>query len=216
MITNTIQAVVWDFDGVIIDSEKLHIEAEIITLKSFGVTLTREIAEEYLGYTLNVYFGKLARRLKINVSTKVILQKHMETLHDYYRRIFPLTAFARETLEQIQKNYSMGLVTNRERDLVEVGMKRFSLRQYFKAMVCKEDVKRNKPDPEPYLTVAKKLEVPPEAVIAVEDSRTGIQSAKNAGMYVIARRAAHNQSQDFSFADCEVEDLRDVLKCVPH
>jgi sugar-phosphatase len=108
----------------------------------------------------------------------------------------------------------MGIATNRERELLELALERFSISRFFKAVVCKEDVLKGKPAPDSFLLAASALGAEPRLTAVVEDSETGFTAAKRAGMKLIARRAAHNGHLDFSTADFVVEDLRDVVGIV--
>ncbi|MGQ9615576.1 MAG: HAD family hydrolase [Spirochaetota bacterium] len=205
------QAIIWDFDGVLIDSEILQIKAEIETARKFGIPLTPEIAEEYIGYKMQDYFSMLVRRFNINVPVFEIIQEHSKTLYHYYKEVFPLSPHAEEVLKELGSKYRQGIATNRERELALASLRRFGLVNIFQAMVFGEDIDHGKPDPEPYIKVAELLGVEPELCVAVEDSPLGFQSAKRAGMLVVARKAEHNLNFDFSQADYVIVDLREIL-----
>ncbi len=203
------EAVIWDLDGVLIDSELLQIEAEMETARRFGIPLTPDIAKEYIGYKMQDYFTMLVHRFNIDVPVLEIILEHSKTLLYQYSHVFPLTLHVEEVLSQLEPGYRMGIATNRERELALAALKRFGLIRYFQAMVFGEDIERGKPDPEPYLMVSSRLGVVPEVCVAVEDSELGFQSAKRAGMLVIARKADHNSHLDFAQADFVIKDLRE-------
>jgi HAD superfamily hydrolase (TIGR01509 family) len=207
-------AVIWDFDGVILDDELLHVDAEMETARSFGMPLTREIAFEYLGVRLEDYFRDLIGRFGAKTSLEEMLEAHFAVLRRCYGERFPLAPNLREVLEELGPILSMGIATNRERELLEIALERFSLSPFFKAVVCKEDVLKGKPAPDAFFLVASALGAEPRLTLVVEDSETGFQAAKRAGMKLVARKAAHNGHIDFSVADFVVEDLRDVVKIV--
>ena len=192
-----LQAVIWDFDGVLVDSEMLQIKAEIETARKFGIPLTPEIAEEYIGYKMQDYFSMLVRRFNLDVPVSKIIEEHSKTLYYYYREVFPLTPHAEEVLRELGTEYLQGIATNRERELALASLRRFGLVDIFKAMVFGEDINHGKPDPEPYVKVAERLGIKPGFCVAVEDSTLGFQSAKKAGMLVVARKAEHNRNFDF-------------------
>jgi HAD superfamily hydrolase (TIGR01509 family) len=208
------EAVIWDFDGVILDDELLHVEAEMETARSFGIALTREIAFEYLGVRLEDYFRDLIRRYGADTSLEEMLREHFAVLRRCYGDSFPLSPHMREVLEALEPILPMGIATNRERELVEIALGRFSISPYFNAVVCKEEVRNGKPAPDSFLQVASALGSSPRLTVVVEDSETGFEAAKRAGMKLVARKAAHNGHLNFSMADFVVEDLRDVVKIV--
>jgi HAD superfamily hydrolase (TIGR01509 family) len=208
------RAVIWDFDGVILEDELLHVEAEMETVRAFGIPLTREIAFEYLGVRLEDYFRDLIVRFGVEASLEEMLRVHFSTLRRSYGESFPLVPHVREVLQELGPILPMGIATNRERELVEISLERFAITPFFRAVVCKEDARKGKPDPDCFLHVASALGAEPSLTVVVEDSRTGFEAAKRAGMKLIARKAAHNGHLDFSVADFVVEDLRDVVEIV--
>lgn len=205
-----IKLIIWDLDGVILDNELLHIKAEIETLRYYGIPLTHSIAMEYLGVKLDAYFKDIIRRYQKDIPVQEVINKHFRTLIHYYKEVFPSSPHIKEVLAELRSNYTMAIATNRERDLVKIAHNRFSLINYFKLIICGEDVKTGKPDPEIFIDVSTKLRINPHLAVVVEDSETGFKSAKKAGMCVIARKAKHNQNIDFSLADFIVDDLKEI------
>jgi len=205
-----IKAVIWDLDGVLIDSEELHIEAEIETMSSFGIPLTRAIAKEYLGIKLENYFKYLIQRFGKKVKVDEAIKKHYTTLEHYYKNVFPLSPHVMEVLELLKPNFTMGIATSRERHLADLILERFSLFRFFDGIIYGEDVEKGKPHPDPYQKILSLLCVQPHLSVAVEDSAVGLESAKKAGMMVVIRKASHNLHQDFSLADDTINDLLDL------
>jgi HAD superfamily hydrolase (TIGR01509 family) len=205
-----IQAVVWDFDGVLLDSELLHMEAETETFKKFGFSLPMTVMKQYFGIKLEDYFGEIAERYGMKSIVHEMIRTHYETLVHYYGEVFPLTPHALEVLNKLAESYDMAIATSRERELAQLAMKRWSLDTYFKSIIYGDDVRAGKPDPEPFLRACGMLGVQPSVAVAVEDAEAGLISAKKAGMDVIALKSEHNRGMDFSRADRVVEDLREI------
>jgi HAD superfamily hydrolase (TIGR01509 family) len=205
-----VQALVWDFDGVLLDSELQHMDAEFETFRRFGFELPVEVAREYFGIKLKDYFNDVAARFRLKGPVERMIEEHYSTLKHYYGEVFNLTAHAHEVLSGLKRRYPMAIATSRERELAQLAMERHGLTGYFRVIVYGEDVSAGKPDPEPYVTACRLLGVAPSDSVAVEDAVAGFLSAKRAGMSVIARRAEHNRNGDFSSADWVVEDLRDI------
>jgi HAD superfamily hydrolase (TIGR01509 family) len=214
-----IHGIIWDLDGVLIDSELLHMEAERETLGQFDIRLTTPIAKEYFGVKLTDYFTDIAGRFGPNIPVQEMIQKHLLTLKKYYSEIFPLVPHTVEVLNTLKKEYPMGIATSRERELASAVLQRFSLFPFFKTVIYGDDVERGKPHPEAFIKVAEKLEIDHSSIAVVEDSISGYIAGQRAGMYVIARKAAHNRDLDFSQADFIIEDLREIptlLKTIGH
>jgi len=206
------KAIIWDLDGVILDSEKYHANIEIATMKKFGADLTEEIVREYTGTTVKHYFEALVKRFHLDVDPQVIMKRHEELLKKYYAELFPMVPHADTVLKAFSGKYKMAVGTSAIRREAQSALKRFDLLQYFEALVCGDEVVNGKPDPEVFLKAAEKLGVKPSECVVVEDAELGMYAAKDAGMKVIVRKAGHNRHKDFSKADYVVTDLLDILK----
>lgn len=204
-----IEAVIWDMDGVIIESEPYHIKAEIETLSEQGINITPEVAKEYFGLRTEDYFKALAKRYKKDLPIENMLKTHARILPKYYLQS-PLVPHVKETLASLQKIYKQGLATSTKREFAEVSLNKFSLSGYFEAKVFGDEVEKGKPDPEMFLATAKKLGVEPRNAVVIEDAENGFKAGRAAGMKVIGRQAEHNKNQDFSLADYIITDLREI------
>ena len=205
-----IKAIIWDLDGVLIESELYHIQAEMETFKHYGIKLTLPIAKEYFGIKLEDYFQDIVRRYKKRVPVREMIREHYNTLKRYYGEVFPIIPHAIEVLGDLKNEYPMAIATSREKELAQMVLNRYSLFTYFKTIVYGEDVENGKPNPEPFLKASAQLQVEPHSIVAVEDAISGFKAARRAGMYVIARKAQHNRDLDFSTADYVVSDLREI------
>ena len=206
------KAIIWDLDGVLIESEPFLIKAEVEIFPKFGIPLTQQISTEYLGYKLDDYLKALEKRFNkklpyLDIETK--LNKKIEQMYD---KQIPLTPHAKETLEALKNKFKFALATSREKHLGLRILMRLDIDQYFKHRVFKEEVTKGKPDPEVFLKAAVKLEIEPNKCIVVEDAESGFKAGQAAGMFVIARKAEHNKNQNFSLADKVIEDLKEIVK----
>ncbi|KPJ89027.1 MAG: hypothetical protein AMS17_03395 [Spirochaetes bacterium DG_61] len=205
-----LKGIIWDLDGVLIDSEGQHIELEIETAKKYGIHLTPEITKEYLGVRLEEYFRDIARRFNPDVQVGEMIREHKTTLRRYYMEVFGLMPYCFEVLLQLKGRYRMAIATSRERELAQIVLDRFLLTPFFSTFVYGEEVSRGKPDPQAFQRAAALLEIDPPSVVVVEDSVIGLSAAKKGGFPSIAYRATHNEHLDFSSADAVVEDLREI------
>jgi HAD superfamily hydrolase (TIGR01509 family) len=107
-------------------------------------------------------------------------------LEEIYRRELPLLPGAVETVRALAERWPLGLASSSNRELIDLVLEESGLAPLFAATVSSEEVERGKPAPDVYLEAARRLDAPPEACVAVEDSAAGIRSAHAAGMRVIA------------------------------
>jgi HAD superfamily hydrolase (TIGR01509 family) len=208
------KAVIFDLDGVLIDSEIYFIEAEIKIFKKYGINLTKDIvAQQYLGLKLDDYLSAIENHFNTSFNHNEVATELHDTIEHLYKNEIPLVESARHLLESLD-SYKLAVATSREKHLAQSIMARHSILNYFDAGVYREDVKLGKPNPEVFLRAAKALGVDPSECVVVEDARNGFRAGKAAGMFVIALKAQHNESQDFSEANVVIEDLSKIPQLI--
>jgi len=202
-----LRAACFDLDGVVVDSEPLHYKAEKEALARHGIDLTLEDKAEFVGYPLHEVAVRMAARFGL---------PDAEAFHLERQRIFDRLVASRLDLRQgvvdlldllMLRGVRCALVTSGQRQYVDAVLGRFGLGRYFDCVIAEEDVREHKPAPGPYLAAALLLGVPPAACFALEDSPTGIASAKAAGLYCIAVPSQPTASADLSLTDERIESL---------
>lgn len=202
------RAVIFDMDGVIVDSEPIHIEAEKQTLLKHGVKITTEELRTYTGTTAEFEFNDLITKYKLNTTAKtlfdekeVIMFKLLEQRTEPTKGIIDLIKNLR------QQGFKLGIATSGHRKLAHYYLNRLGLESFFDTIVCAEDITRSKPDPEIFLKAASRLGVDPAECVVIEDSKLGIEAAAKAGMKRIGYRNPNSGNQDLSKADFIVSDF---------
>jgi HAD superfamily hydrolase (TIGR01509 family) len=182
------QAVLFDMDGTLVDSEKLWDVSLAGLYAELGGTLTPEVRASLVGGsaedTIRTVYTDLGLELKPSA-----MAESDRWLHDYTGELFdaglPWCAGARELLEAIAaEGIPMALVTNTKRALTERALNSIG-RQYFSASVCGDEVLRGKPAPDAYLRAADLVGLAPSACLAIEDSVSGTAAAESAGCPVL-------------------------------
>ncbi|HOK43335.1 MAG TPA: HAD family phosphatase [Thermoclostridium caenicola] len=207
-----IKALVFDMDGVIIDSEPIQCEIAVAVMRSFGAEPSPSELYEFIGVTNQTMWPILKERHNIKASVEELLERQQE-----YKK----KRFFQEPIEAIDgigdlvktavaKGLKIALATSSPRYFAEHILKTTGLMPYFDVMVTADDITRSKPDPEIYLKAAQHLGIEPAACVAIEDAELGIQSAKSAGMRVIAFKNPNSGRQDTSKADFVVTSIRDI------
>jgi mannitol-1-/sugar-/sorbitol-6-/2-deoxyglucose-6-phosphatase len=210
MISKTereIKAVIFDMDGVIIDSETIWKKAEKKVFSSVGVELTEELCEITQSMTTSevtkFWFDKQPWKniSLVEVENEVIKQVAHLITHEG-----TLIKGADKLIKELKTHgYKIGLATNSPSVLISVVLEKFKLEDYFDAYASAEYEPAGKPNPYVYLTVARKLNLKPERCIVIEDSCPGLEAAKNAGMKTIA--FLNDAKRECQIADFKINDF---------
>jgi beta-phosphoglucomutase len=184
-----ISAIVFDFDGVLVDSEPLHLRAYQEILEPLGASLPREeYYARYLGYDDSGVFKALAasrgwslddRKVAALVEEKT---RAFETLLQSGDVLYP---GAEECVTRLAATWPLGIASGALRSDIETMLRGRALARHFRFIVASGDTAEGKPAPDPYRKAAMLHGVPPSSCLAIEDSRWGIESAKSAGLLCI-------------------------------
>lgn len=200
-------AVIFDMDGVLLDSEPLHYEAVRQILAEQGVEFPIEDYYRYLGTTLNSTWDDLCARYPITMSYEQFAARYSADVLAEYRAGAPLIPGARELVEQLREaGVPIAVASSSHREWVEAALSGAGLRSCFDQTTAGDEVSEGKPSPEIYLKAAEKLGVDPARCIAIEDAPAGVASARAAGMRVALVRTELTNDLDLS-SDWEIEDL---------
>lgn len=181
-----LQAVLFDMDGLLVDSEPLWFETERAVMARMGGTWTRADQEHLIGGALAHSVGYMRSRAARPAPPEVVAHWLVDGMAALVReRGLPLKPGAAPLLAQIASaGLPTALVTSSERAIMKVALEVTGLA--FAATVCGADVSRSKPDPEPYLLAASLLGADPRRCVALDDSPAGVASAEAAGCAVVA------------------------------
>jgi len=187
MLPKGIRSVIFDMDGIIIDSEPLYEESLDIALENFGVPVPpRSEYAKYKGRSGAEVFKEIADENGNRFEAKDIQLdsiKNFERLAREKVDIFPGTL---EFLEFARGRYEkIGLATSSMKHIQEMIFQKFPLGQFFDAVITADDITKHKPDPEPYLVTTKLLSLSPQECMVIEDTFHGVNSSKSAGCYTV-------------------------------
>jgi HAD superfamily hydrolase (TIGR01509 family) len=185
-----IKAIVFDFDGVLADSEPIHLRVYQEILEPHGIHLDRATyCEKYLGFDDEGAFQQIAADHQL-----LLGDEEIEMLIEQKSRRFQELVSSRNVLypgavpcaHRLGAAWPLGIASGALRDEIELMLSGAALLDAFRFIVSAGDTERTKPAPDPYLRAAELHGVPPAACVAVEDSHWGLQSARAAGMRTIA------------------------------
>ena len=183
-------AVIFDMDGVIIDTEPLYTKAEIRLFKEYNVDIPEKDWPLFRGCSEEDFFNLSMDRYKIVEDKGVFMEKGRKYVRDEFNAGLDFMPGFHKLINWVQKKYHTGLVTASPRHNVDWLCKLIGLNDIFKHIISGDDTVQNKPHPEPYLAMIEKLNVVPKNVIIIEDSLHGLRSALSSGAHVIAKRGS--------------------------
>jgi beta-phosphoglucomutase len=208
------RAIVFDFDGVLADSEPLHLRAYQQVLARFGVTLSRDdYYANYLGYDDEGVFAQLTARHRIPVD-----DGGLRALIDEKTRVFDATIEssiesgailypgAAACVELMASRYPLGIASGALRHEIEAILHGARLDPYFQFIVASGETAEGKPAPDPYRRAAELHSLPAGECLAIEDSRWGIESAKAAGLACVGITTTYS-SEHLTAADRIIASL---------
>jgi HAD superfamily hydrolase (TIGR01509 family) len=209
----SLAAIVFDFDGVLANSEPLHERAYQEVFAGFGVTLTHEqYYATYLGYDDAGVFEAVSRDFRLGLDRAAIRDlitrksRLFESSIDEERVLFP---GARACVTRAAAAAPLAIASGAFRHEIEIILRRTGLLSYFPCIVGAEDTPRSKPAPDPYARAVERLGVDPARTVAVEDSRWGIESARAAGLRVAAITTTYG-ADALGAADLVVSSLDEI------
>jgi HAD superfamily hydrolase (TIGR01509 family) len=181
-----IAAVVFDLDGVILQTEEVWDEVRGRYVVEHGGRYDEEAQRAMMGMSAPEWSRYLAEELRVPGTPEQISADIVRLMEARYREELPLIPGAREAVERLGSRWKLGLASSSNRPLIDAALELSGLDRLFAATVSSEEVARGKPASDVYLEAARRLGVDPARCVAIEDSHSGIRSAKAAGMAVIA------------------------------
>ncbi len=177
-------AIAWDVDGTLVDSEPLHHRALLSVCYRFGLDLNHLPESRFCGVHIHDVWEALRADLPADLRREVWLTAIEDYYHDHCGELEAIPG-GRETIRQLAaQGVKQACVSNSCRRIVESNLQALGVREWIDVVVTLDDVIHGKPAPEPYQHALKALGLPAAAVLAVEDSQTGMVSAQRAGMHV--------------------------------
>lgn len=181
-----VAAVVFDLDGVLIDSEPVWEQVRREYVAEHGGRWRPDSQQRLMGMSTPEWSSYLATELGVDAPPSRIAHEVVEEVGRRYETDLPLMPGAVEAVQRLASRWPLGLASSAARPLIDRVLAATGMTSLFEVTVSTEEVRRGKPAPDVYLTVAERLAVAPAQTVAVEDSSNGLRSASAAGMVVVA------------------------------
>jgi len=208
-----IEAVVFDLDGVLLDTEELWDEARRQIAEERGGRWRPEAQRAMMGMSSPEWSRYMHDVIGVPDPPDRISEEVVERLAELYRRELPLVDGAIEAVRRIGDRWPLGIASSSNRPLIDLFLELTGTRDLFRATVSSEEVAHGKPAPDVYLEAARRLQVGPERCAAIEDSENGIRSARAAGMHVVAipNRVFPPSTETLALADVVLDSPAELM-----
>jgi len=208
-----IKSVLFDLDGVIVDSEPLHFEAHRKALGRFGIHIT---IDDYMEFGVAKGDANLINAASEKYGVKIDREKASRLKKELYKEIFEKKASPRkgvlELIEHLGGRHVLAITSSGARDSVEFMIERLGLEKRFEAVISGDDVERVKPFPDIYEKVLNQLGLKNTDCVAIEDSESGLLAAKGAKIKCIVAPCEFTRAQNFSEADFVFKELEEITE----
>jgi HAD superfamily hydrolase (TIGR01509 family) len=208
----TARAVVFDLDGVLLDSEQVWNRAKEEVVRERGGRWRDDAPRRMMGMSSLEWTRYMHDELGVALEPAVISDQVVDRLERTYRSGLPLIDGATEAVQRLAGSVPLGLASSSNREIIDLFLELSGLGSAFGATVSSEEVERGKPAPDVYLEVLRRLGADADRSVAVEDSHNGILAAKAAGMRVLALPNPHYPPGPDSLAEADevLESLHEL------
>lgn len=210
-----VKAIIFDMDGVLVDSEPFHVENEKRMFNKMGLDISDEEHAGYMGTATDVMWTKIIKNRNLTHDVADLTNLTIQESLPYFRsleKIDPMPGLV-ELLEKFKSNkIPMAVASSSDPETISIILEKSGLKNYFLYAVSSSEIGKSKPEPDVFLYAANLLGVLPQNCVVFEDSKNGIKAAKNAGMFCVAFSGADSALQDRNEADLHISHFSELEK----
>ena len=205
--------IIFDMDGVLLDSEPMHQEIIYETFQLKGIPFDKAYIQTLTGMSAFPMWEKVKRDAHRTESVEELMQFHRDY---FFKRLpevkVPLVPHVKEVLEKFKNEAKhLSLASSSGRKLIDIFTQQTNIAHYFEVIMSGDDVQYSKPNPEIFLKVAQWYHLPATQFTVIEDSTNGVKAAKSANMQCIALQNPLSGGQDLSQADLLIHSMQELL-----
>ena len=207
-----VKTVIFDMDGVLINSEPLHHEVSLVHYKDLNIEVTDDIFATFTGNSNKMIYQKLKDRFELQQEIEDLILAKNNLFIDAFdkKEDLELMPGVKDLIIDLHKNgVQLIVASSSEMEIIEKVFERFDLDRYFTHKISGNDFPESKPNPAIFLKAASYSKAPIEECVIIEDSTNGIKAAKAAGIFCIGYKSEGVDSQDQSLADIIIYDFKD-------
>lgn len=204
-----IEAIIFDMDGVLVDSEEIHHRTEINMLKGLGVDLSPEEHSQFVGRTDSYMWSALKKRYDLKESVERLIYLARERFVDNISGNARSISGAVDLVKGLHGRLKLAVASSSCMDQVRMIIEEIGIKPYFETLVSGECITNSKPAPDIFLEAAKRLGVDPKNCVVIEDAVNGIAAARSAGMKCIGLTTSFSREK-LSYAHLVVDNLNEL------
>lgn len=208
-----LKAVLFDMDGVIVDTEPLHRKAYFKMFADLNITVTEELYTSFTGASTQKVCSTLAEKFNLEISPEDLASIKRRYFKHYFDNDadFDLLPGVKNLIENYHSNgLKLILASSAHMNTINWVFEKFGLEKYFSGKISGASLKESKPHPEIFQLAAKLAGEPAQNCLVIEDSTNGILAAHAAGIFCVAYKSEHSAGQDYSKANMVISDFSEI------
>lgn len=205
-------AVIFDMDGVLIDSEPLQYASDKELLKELHIAVPDNYLDKFVGTTNPFMWSQILKEFELQNNVNEILHKQLELKFKLLEEsdYVPIHGIPELLHNLANHNIPMAVASSSSKVFIEAVLKKLTIIDYFKAYISGEEIEKSKPEPDIFLKTADILQVNPKECIVIEDSKNGVIAAKRAGMKCAGYINPNSGNQDLSEANIIIKSFTEL------
>lgn len=207
-----LKAVIFDMDGVLIDSEPFHLVVNEKIFANLGIVLSEGEYQRFIGTTHKDMWSTIKKKYGLPLSVTELVNMQVGGNINYIKneKIEAIEGAVSLLYELKKANIKIGIASSSPTEVIELVINKLDISDYFSAIVGGEKIEKGKPAPDIFLEAAKLLNTKPENCVVIEDSENGVKAAKVAGMKCVGFRNPNTGNQDLKKADLIVDNYHSL------
>ena len=209
-----LKAIIFDMDGVLVNSEPLHRKAYFDMFEEFNLNVSNRLYESFTGKSTSAICKELCKIFDLSISHEKLMlskRKHFKTIFDNDPEFQMIDGALSLIKDYFYNNLTLILASSASMTNINRIFKKFDLDKFFKAKISGADLKESKPNPEIFIKAAKLSGFNKSECIVIEDSTNGVIASKSAGIYCIGFNSPNSKNQNYDKADLVVSNFNEIM-----